>query len=45
MKLIIYFITLLQTAETIDIGTCDQSVPKAYPDKGTVNLSYDFCNK
>ncbi|XP_054813844.1 uncharacterized protein At4g15545-like [Prosopis cineraria] len=23
-----------QSTETVDIGTCDQSVPKAYPDKG-----------
>ncbi|XP_021912129.1 uncharacterized protein At4g15545 [Carica papaya] len=33
-------------AETVDIGTCDQSVPKAYPDKdestnGSVHNSYN----
>lgn len=27
-----------QQAETVDIRTCDQSVPKAYPDKGTSPL-------
>ncbi|KAK7257056.1 hypothetical protein RIF29_30751 [Crotalaria pallida] len=27
-------------AETIDIGTCDQSVPKAYPDKDDDESSY-----
>ncbi|XP_015954059.1 uncharacterized protein At4g15545 [Arachis duranensis] len=27
-------------AETIDIGTCDQSVPKAYPDKDDVASGY-----
>ena len=32
-------IIFLQPAETVDIGTCDQAVPKAYPDKGTVKLS------
>lgn len=30
-----FSLLLLQHAETTDIGTCDQSVPKAYPDKGT----------
>lgn len=29
-----------QQAETIDIGTCDQSVPKAFTDKGTTSLKY-----
>ncbi|XP_040865680.1 uncharacterized protein At4g15545 isoform X1 [Glycine max] len=28
-----FSLLLLQHAETTDIGTCDQSVPKAYPDK------------
>lgn len=35
MKIISYDILFLKPAETVDIGTCDQSVPKAYPDKGT----------
>ncbi|TXG71201.1 hypothetical protein EZV62_006136 [Acer yangbiense] len=26
-------VSALKQAETVDIGTCDQSVPKAYPDK------------
>ena len=30
-----FSLLLLQHAETTDIGTCDQSVPKAYPYKGT----------
>lgn len=29
---------LQQQTETVDIGTCDQSIPKAYPDIGTYNL-------
>ncbi|PON77160.1 WAT1-related protein [Parasponia andersonii] len=29
------------TAETVDIGTCDQSVPKAYPDKDEVTNGYN----
>jgi hypothetical protein len=31
-----------QQAETIDIRTCDQAVPKAYPDKGNSHLIDDF---
>lgn len=44
-----FSLLLLQHAETIDIGTCDQSVPKAYPDKGTPQyiphwwFYYQFC--
>lgn len=34
----IFLLLLGQQAETIDIRTCDQSVPKAYPDKGTSHL-------
>lgn len=38
------FFSLLsgQQAETIDIRTCDQAVPKAYPDKGNSHLIDDF---
>lgn len=34
---VISFFFLKQT-ETVDIGTCDQAVPKAYTDKGIVKL-------
>lgn len=38
-----FFSLLLgQQAETIDIRTCDQAVPKAYPDKGNSHLIDDF---
>lgn len=26
----------------MDIGTCDQPVPRAYPDKGTINLGLKY---
>jgi hypothetical protein len=37
--LIGYSVLFKQLAETVDIGTCDQSVPKAYPGKGTIYLN------
>ncbi|GMN56528.1 hypothetical protein TIFTF001_025637 [Ficus carica] len=32
---------LAKPAETVDIGTCDQAVPKAYPDKDEVTNGYN----
>lgn len=37
-SLVFLSLPLEQQAETIDIGTCDQAVPKAYPDKGISHL-------
>lgn len=36
------FLDLWLQAETVDIGTCDQPVPRAYPDKGTINLGLKY---
>ena len=30
--------SLFQQTETVDIGTCDQAVPKAYTDKGNIEF-------